>query len=61
MQSICLNMIVKDEASVIERCLASVKPFITRWVSVGTGSTDGTQDIVRRLVADVPGAQQWKT
>lgn len=55
MQSICLNMIVKDEASVIERCLASVKPFVTYWVIVDTGSTDGTQDIVRRFMADLPG------
>ena len=28
---ICLNMIVKDEAHVIERCLASVIPHITSW------------------------------
>lgn len=55
-QSICLNMIVKDEARVIERCLASVKPFVTHWVIVDTGSTDGTQDIVRRFMADLPGA-----
>lgn len=54
-QPICLNMIVKDEASVIERCLASVKPFVTHWVIVDTGSTDGTQDIIRRFMADVPG------
>ena len=42
-QSICLNLIVKDEASVIERCLASVKPFVTRWVAVDTGAPEGTQ------------------
>ena len=52
---ICLNMIVKDEARVIERCLASVKPVIDHWVIVDTGSTDGTQDIVRRFMADIPG------
>jgi hypothetical protein len=28
MQRICLNMIVKNEAHVIERCLATVKPWI---------------------------------
>ncbi len=52
---ICLNMIVKDEASVIERCLASVKPVIDHWVIVDTGSTDGTQDIIRRFMTDIPG------
>lgn len=48
-------MIVKDEARVIERGLASVKPFIHYWVIVDTGSGDGTQDIIRRFMADIPG------
>ncbi len=53
--SICLNMIVKNEAHVIERCLASVKPFIDHWLIVDTGSTDGTQEKIRALLAGVPG------
>ena len=55
MPRICLNMIVKNEAPVIRRCLASVRPWIDHWVIVDTGSTDGTQDIVRTFMADLPG------
>ncbi|MGH8042062.1 MAG: glycosyltransferase [Rudaea sp.] len=48
-------MIVKNEAPVIERCLRSVKPYIHAWAIADTGSTDGTQDIVRKFMADLPG------
>src|SRR5258706_14627056 len=44
-------MIVKDEAPVIERCLKSVLPIIDYWIICDTGSTDGTQDIVRNFFA----------
>ena len=54
-QTVCLNMIVKNEAGVIRRCLDSVLPFIDYWVIVDTGSTDGTQDIIRAHLRDVPG------
>lgn len=50
-QTICLNMIVKDEKDVIERCLASTLPIIDYWVIVDTGSSDGTQDIIRNFMA----------
>lgn len=56
-------MIVKNEARIIERCLASVRPLISTWVIVDTGSTDGTQDIIRRFFADIPGElyeRPWK-
>ena len=38
-KTICLNMIVKNERPVIERCLNSVKEKIDYWVIVDTGST----------------------
>jgi glycosyltransferase involved in cell wall biosynthesis len=53
--SIGLCMIVKDEAHVIERCLDSVRPFVSRWTIVHTGSRDGTQEKIHELLADVPG------
>ncbi len=55
-QSICLCMIVKDEAPVIRRCLGSVRPLMDAWLVVDTGSTDGTQAIARETLADLPGA-----
>lgn len=48
-------MIVKDEAPVVERCLASVSSLVDWWVVCDTGSTDGTQDVVRAALADKPG------
>ena len=53
---ICLSMIVKDEAPVIRRCLASVRPVIDHWIVVDTGSSDGTQDVVREALSDLPGS-----
>ena len=55
MTTVGLCMIVKDEAPIIERALASVRRHISHWLIVDTGSTDGTQDIVQRAMADVPG------
>ncbi len=63
MNSICLNMIVKNEAHVIRRALDSVRPLISRWCILDTGSTDGTQDIIREHLKDLPGElheSPWK-
>ena len=46
-KTICLTMIVRNEAPTIARCLAGVRRFIDTWVIVDTGSSDGTQDAVR--------------
>jgi glycosyltransferase involved in cell wall biosynthesis len=54
-QQICLAMLARNEASVIARCLASVRPLIDHWVVVDAGSTDGTPEIVRNALRDVPG------
>jgi hypothetical protein len=54
--SLCLNMIVKNEAPVIARCLASVRPWIDHWVIVDTGSGDGTQQLVRECMEGLPGS-----
>jgi len=48
-------MIVKNESKVILRCLASLKDLIDHWVIVDTGSSDGTQDIIRDFLKDIPG------
>lgn len=53
--TLCLNMIVRDEAAVIERCLASVRPFIDHWLIVDTGSTDDTPARVRAVLEGIPG------
>jgi tetratricopeptide (TPR) repeat protein len=55
MSRICLNMIVRDESAVIERCLASVRPHVDHWVIVDTGSVDDTRDRIRHAMDGVPG------
>ncbi|MCM2413472.1 glycosyltransferase [Streptomyces sp. RKAG290] len=48
-------MIVKNEARVIERCLASVRGLVDTWVISDTGSTDGTQRLIRAALDGIPG------
>lgn len=55
MATLGLAMICKNEAAGIEASLASIKPHISRWTVLDTGSDDGTQGIVRRALDGVPG------
>lgn len=52
-----LSMIVKNESHVILRVLNSVASIIDYWVVVDTGSTDGTQDLIKNFFAEkgIPG------
>jgi GR25 family glycosyltransferase involved in LPS biosynthesis/glycosyltransferase involved in cell wall biosynthesis len=47
--SICLVMIVRNEAHIVHEALASALPYVADCVVVDTGSTDGTQDAIRRF------------
>ncbi len=61
--TVCLNMIVKDESAEIREALDSVKKIIDYWVIVDTGSTDGTQKIIKEEMKDIPGElheRPWK-
>jgi tetratricopeptide (TPR) repeat protein len=55
MPGVCLCMIVKDESRSIELLLRSALPVFDTWLICDTGSTDGTQDLIRRTLSDVPG------
>lgn len=56
-QSICLTMIVRNEAHIVTELLDLVAPLIDYWVVVDTGSDDGTQDLIREVMArhGIPG------
>ena len=44
---LCLNMIVKNEVANLDRCLEAIAEYIDCWVICDTGSTDGTQELIR--------------
>ena len=66
-KTICLTMIVKNEAHLIRETLEHLCQYFTfsTWAISDTGSTDGTQDIIRTFFAErgIPGAlaeEPWR-
>ncbi len=53
--TICLCMIVKNEANVLARCLRSCRGLIDCWIICDTGSDDGTQELIARELEGIPG------
>ena len=47
--TICLTMIVRDEAHVVGEMVASMLPHLSEFVAVDTGSADGTPRVIRDL------------
>lgn len=52
MPKIGICMIVKNESKVVVRCLESIKTFIEFVCVEDTGSTDGTQEIIRNWLIE---------
>ena len=66
-QTICLNMIVKNESHIIEKTLVNIleNVKIDYWVISDTGSTDNTVDIINSFFEkrNIPGEifhDEWK-
>ena len=61
-RSVCLCMIVRDEADTIAAALRSCRELIDYWVICDTGSTDDTRSLIRNELEGVPGelhADTW--
>ena len=57
MTKLCLCMIVKNESKIIKKCLNSVVDYLDYWVISDTGSSDGTQNIIKSFFKEkgIPG------
>jgi len=52
---ICLAMIVKNAGSNFENVLKENLPFFDHWCILDTGSTDGTQEVIKRILKNKKG------
>ena len=51
--TVTLCMIVKDETHIIEQCLRSMAKYVDRYDITDTGSTDGTQDLIKKIMDEL--------
>lgn len=61
--TVALCMIVRNEGTIIERCINSVRPLISHWVICDTGSTDDTVTKLEAGLDGIPGElhhRPWK-
>ena len=47
---ICYTMIIKNGGELLEKVLKDNIPFMDRWCILDTGSTDGTQETIKRVL-----------
>lgn len=50
-----LVMIVKNGAKLVTETLLTIKPHIDYWTILDTGSTDGTQEVIKKKLEGIPG------
>ena len=53
LSTISLCMIVKNESSILGRCLSSISPAVDEIIIVDTGSTDHTKEIAKAYNATI--------
>ena len=52
---ICYTMIIKNGGPLLEQVLTENLPFFDRWCILDTGSTDGTQEVIKRVLKNKKG------
>ena len=60
-KTLCLGMMVKNEALNIRATLEAVKTIIDYWVICDTGSTDDTEAIAKEVLKGIPGEYVHRT
>ena len=60
---VCLAMIVRNEAAVLPRLVASLDGAVDQWLVVDTGSSDQTPEVLEELLGALPGSvehREWR-